>query len=303
MRPKLFPGANSISAVAAGVATILSLHLMYKHVKYYCVPAEQKHIIRILWMIPIYAVDCAIATWEPDWSKYVDPARDCYEAYVLYSFCMLLKAYLNTERSELSAKFGGAELHHLAPFCCLKPLTVNRMFFRRCEQGIIQYMLIKPLLAIIQMSLTLADLYDGGMMDYKRGYTYILLFTNLSQTLALYCLVYLYHAIHECPEMLDKNLLSKFLCIKAVVFFAFWQSCLFSFLEYLKIIEDGNNMTADVKAAGMDDFILCIEMCIIAFLHRKVCLLYTSDAADEEDSVDLGGRRINKKKNNIENTQ
>ena len=26
------------------------------------------------------------------------------------------------------------------------------------------------------------------------------------------------------------------------------------------------------------------------------CLLYTSDAADEEDSVDLGGRRITKKK-------
>ena len=28
---------------------------------------------------------------------------------------------------------------------------------------------------------------------------------------------------------------------------------------------------------------------------RKSCLLYTSDAADEEDSVDLGGRRIIKK--------
>ena len=28
-----------------------------------------------------------------------------------------------------------------------------------------------------------------------------------------------------------------------------------------------------------------------------VCLLYTSDAADEEDSVDLGGRRIIKKCN------
>ena len=26
-----------------------------------------------------------------------------------------------------------------------------------------------------------------------------------------------------------------------------------------------------------------------------ICLLYTSDAADEEDSVDLGGRRIIKK--------
>ena len=33
--------------------------------------------------------------------------------------------------------------------------------------------------------------------------------------------------------------------------------------------------------------------CIAAI---SVCLLYTSDAADEEDSVDLGGRRLIKKK-------
>ena len=32
------------------------------------------------------------------------------------------------------------------------------------------------------------------------------------------------------------------------------------------------------------------------------CLLYTSDAADERSSVDLGGRRIIKKKNNADNT-
>src|SRR5665648_1255399 len=31
-------------------------------------------------------------------------------------------------------------------------------------------------------------------------------------------------------------------------------------------------------------------------MSEQICLLYTSDAADEEDSVDLGGRRIIKKK-------
>ena len=31
-------------------------------------------------------------------------------------------------------------------------------------------------------------------------------------------------------------------------------------------------------------------------LLPRVCLLYTSDAADERSSVDLGGRRIIKKK-------
>ena len=37
-------------------------------------------------------------------------------------------------------------------------------------------------------------------------------------------------------------------------------------------------------------------------LPDKFCLLYTSDAADERSSVDLGGRRIIKKKNNSNNT-
>ncbi len=39
---------------------------------------------------------------------------------------------------------------------------------------------------------------------------------------------------------------------------------------------------------------------ILNFLLNFItCLLYTFDAADEEDSVDLGGRRINKKKKYI----
>ena len=33
----------------------------------------------------------------------------------------------------------------------------------------------------------------------------------------------------------------------------------------------------------------------------KACLLYTSDAADERSSVDLGGRRIIKKKKKLNN--
>ena len=37
-----------------------------------------------------------------------------------------------------------------------------------------------------------------------------------------------------------------------------------------------------------------------SIIQPNVCLLYTSDAADEEDSVDLGGRRIIKKKKTIE---
>ena len=35
----------------------------------------------------------------------------------------------------------------------------------------------------------------------------------------------------------------------------------------------------------------------VSLVGAMICLLYTSDAADERSSVDLGGRRIIKKKN------
>jgi len=262
-----------MSAIASAIATMLSFHLMYKHVKYYCVKSEQKHVIRILWMIPIYAVDCAIATWKPNWSKYVDPMRDCYEAYVLYCFVSLLVAYLRIDRSDLTRKFNGHTIHHMFPFnwCSSKPLPVNRRFFRKMETGVIQYMILKPVLAIVQLVLTACDAYEEkGIFQFSRGYAWVLWLTNVSQTLALYSLVYIYHAIHHLPELQSKRLLGKFLCIKAVVFFAFWQAFAFSLLEYFNVIKDSNDMTASVRAAAIDDFILCLEMVVIAWAHRHV---------------------------------
>eukprot|EP00940_MAST-03C_sp_MAST-3C-sp2_P001566 g1566.t1 len=273
MRSNLFWGANTISAIASAIATLMSFHLMYKHAKYYCVKSEQKHIIRILWMIPIYAVDCAIATWKPNWSKYVDPMRDCYEAYVLYCFVALLVAFLRVERSGITRKFEGHTIHHLLPFnlCFSEPLPVNRRFFRKMETGVIQYMVLKPFLAITQLVLTACDAYEEeGIFDFSRGYAWILWLTNFSQTIALYCLFYIYHAIHNLPELQSKRLFGKFICIKAVVFFAFWQAFAFSVLEYAGIIKDTDDMTASVRAAAIDDFILCVEMVIIAYAHRHV---------------------------------
>ena len=39
------------------------------------------------------------------------------------------------------------------------------------------------------------------------------------------------------------------------------------------------------------------ERIVESWLDQHACLLYTSDAADERSSVDLGGSRIIKKKN------
>ena len=66
---------------------------------------------------------------------------------------------------------------------------------------------------------------------------------------------------------------------------------------------NGVDNTSDKTVAHSGDFIKkpttdAISKCgsCHADIASKSCLLYTSDAADERSSVDLGGRRIIKKK-------
>src|SRR5678816_94033 len=47
----------------------------------------------------------------------------------------------------------------------------------------------------------------------------------------------------------------------------------------------------------LNDALATEIVCVLRYRrHYYICLLYTSDAADERSSVDLGGRRIIKKK-------
>ena len=65
-------------------------------------------------------------------------------------------------------------------------------------------------------------------------------------------------------------------------------------------LDDGQDEVAAVAGGGdVEEGQLVGALLVVARgdLHRVAsCLLYTSDAADERSSVDLGGRRIIKKK-------
>eukprot|EP00825_Cyclidium_porcatum_P031362 TRINITY_DN3320_c0_g1_i7.p2 TRINITY_DN3320_c0_g1~~TRINITY_DN3320_c0_g1_i7.p2 ORF type:complete len:114 (-),score=19.07 TRINITY_DN3320_c0_g1_i7:3-344(-) len=53
---------------------------------------------------------------------------------------------------------------------------------------------------------------------------------------------------------------------------------------------------SSIQEVYIDTYIYCSTMKIFFFMQQYICLLYTSDAADDMQCVDLGGRRIIKKK-------
>jgi len=68
-----------------------------QHLAHFTKPYLQKHIVRILWMVPIYAVNAWIGLVFPAASIYFDSIRECYEAYVIYNFMRYLLNYLQNE--------------------------------------------------------------------------------------------------------------------------------------------------------------------------------------------------------------
>ena len=63
----------------------------------------------------------------------------------------------------------------------------------------------------------------------------------------------------------------------------------------LMVLDAAARIARDGQQAAREE-IAYIKVFVANTLQR--CLLYTSDAADERSSVDLGGRRIIKKKKN-----
>lgn len=83
-----------ISAIFGLISVVVSLFLIFRHATHYSKPWEQKHIIRILLMIPIYSTVSFLSFLNYEHSIYYEVLRDCYEAFAIASFFALLCTYI-----------------------------------------------------------------------------------------------------------------------------------------------------------------------------------------------------------------
>lgn len=91
------------------------------------------------------------------------------------------------------------------------------------------------------------------------GYPYILFINNFSQCWALYCLVLLYEATAE--ELAPLKPLAKFLCVKGVVFFTFWQQAMLAVMAFFRVFTLNHRWEC---YTDMHDMINGIQVCAIA---------------------------------------
>jgi hypothetical protein len=154
----------------AGLACVLTwtvtLYEVALHLEYFSCPPLQRHIIRILLMPPIYALDSWLCLRFNEARTTLTPIRELYEAYTIYNFFMYLNRYLEAQLGPVQDYMANnaTSVPHIWPINCLSNPWVGRETFRRCRSGVLNYVIVRPATAII-MWLTLMtspERYEEG---------------------------------------------------------------------------------------------------------------------------------------------
>ncbi|KAK9287304.1 hypothetical protein L1049_015717 [Liquidambar formosana] len=276
--------ATLVAGALVLVTLSLSMYLLFEHLSAYKNPEEQKFLIGVILMVPCYAVESFVSLVDPSISVDCEILRDCYEAFAMYCFGRYLIACLGGEERtiEFMERQGrtistapllehsserGTVTHPFPMNYFLKPWKLGKWFYQVIKIGIVQYMIIKSLSAILAVILEAFGVYCEGDFKWGCGYPYMAVVLNFSQSWALYCLVQFYTVTKDELEHIKP--LAKFLTFKSIVFLTWWQGVAIAIFYALGLFKSPVTQGSQFKSS-VQDFIICIEMAIASVVHLYV---------------------------------
>ncbi|KAN0116110.1 DUF300 domain containing protein, partial [Russula decolorans] len=266
------------------VATVASFWLINKHLQWYTIKREQRYIIRLLLMVPIYSWISLASYLFWDNATPLLLIRDAYEAIILTAFFYLLLTYLSPDPEVQKAIFRKRGLSKEADAECRRrgqprrkwvfPLGSLRwkpqdglFFLQLMKWCVLQYCVIRPTTTLAAVILNHIGLYCETSWSPAWGHVYIASIISISVTIAMYCLLQLYLCV--ATELAPHRPVLKLISIKAVVFLTFWQSTFLSLLSVVGVVKDTPYMTAGDINIGWGAILETFEMSIFALVHIK----------------------------------
>ncbi|KAI7205792.1 DUF300-domain-containing protein [Hortaea werneckii] len=269
-----------LALVFAALALLTASFLIFMHATHYSRPWEQRHIIRILLMIPVYAVVSFLSYLFYKQAVYFEVLRDCYEAFAIASFFTLLCHYVAPDLHRQKEYFRGLKpiqnwfwgvfgLQYCTGGKEKGPFRVPRSgltWFNVIWIGVFQYCFIRVLFTIVSVVTEEFDVYCEASLSPLFAHVWTLVFECASVTIAMFCLIQFYIQLRE--DLAEHRPFMKVLCIKLVIFFSFWQTILISFLSSSNgPLRPSKKISYQDIKVGIPSVMLCIEMAIFAVLH------------------------------------
>lgn len=277
---------HGLSMVVGGgatfVAVIVSLSLIMMHATHYTRPYEQRHIIRILLMVPIYAIASWLSITFYWWEIYFSVMSQCYEAFAIASFFALLCHYIAPTLHEQKDYFRSVTpVEWVMPinwFANLKCLGGKSGMFRTPRSGltwfnviwfgVYQYCFIRVAMTITAVFTQYFGRYCASSDSPLFAHVWVLVIESMAVTIAMYFLIQFY--VQLKGDLAEHKPLLKVIAIKLVIFLSFWQSVVLSILtsESLgPVLSPTKVLAYPDLMVGVPNLLLCLEMMLFAILH------------------------------------
>jgi hypothetical protein len=158
------------------------------------------------------------------------------------------------------------------PFCFWRYRPTKAYFMYSVKWAVLQYVIIRPLVSIAGIVCeSLGVLCEAAGFNAHFANVYLEAVDFVSISIALYGLLLFYGLMKN--ELRGRRPLAKFLSIKLIVMFTFYQSFIFSALEG-RVIHGTKYWTSTNVADGLNALAICIEM---VFFSALMLWAYTAN--------------------------
>ncbi|XP_010644232.1 uncharacterized protein LOC100247002 isoform X2 [Vitis vinifera] len=264
---------GQLTLLGSSFCVMLTMHftvqLLWEHSFYWKKPKEQKAILIIIFMAPVYAIVSFVGLLDFQGSKaffmLLESIKECYEALVIAKFLALMYSYLNISISKniVPDEIKGRQIHHSFPMTLFQPHTVhlNHHTLKLLKYWTWQFVIVRPVCSILMITLQVLRIYPSWV-----SWTFTIIL-NISVSVALYSLVLFYHVFAK--ELEPHKPLAKFLCVKGIVFFCFWQGVLLDILMAMGMIKSHHFwLEVEQIEEALQNVMVCVEMVFFSIFQQ-----------------------------------
>ncbi|KAG8946402.1 hypothetical protein FRC04_011848 [Tulasnella sp. 424] len=237
--------AHKVGWIVCGVCGIITvlftLFSVISHAHNYRVPGQQRQILRILYLPMIYGILFFLSYRFFSAYTYFSLGAAVYEAFALGAFLLLLVNYVAATGANIQA---------------------DVLYRTKC--AVLQYAIVKPLIAIVTVITQEAGVLCQGTWDFHFASPYLRIIDLLSMGYALYGLIKFYKLTKDL--LAGRRALAKFIAVKIVIFLSVVQNFLLTILDKHNVIHGTKLWTESNVVNGINAICICVEMVLVSAL-------------------------------------
>ncbi|XP_051866703.1 organic solute transporter subunit alpha-like [Pristis pectinata] len=226
----------------------------------------------VLGLFPVTTVAYQLGMFVPRAGTLVDFVAAVYTSISLFGFFHLTITYLGGVTEAIDKlQYVEASLN-VGPCCCccicLPKVRINRKAYRILRIGILQTLVLQPVLQFISAVLWADGKYDSGEVNSTNPLFYIKILLNISALMSLYVFNLLLKAAFGIAEG-GYHLVAKYTIIIIYTILSNLQPLILSCLATYNIIPCVSLYSSKGRASQIDHHAKILEMFLLLLVSRK----------------------------------